>query len=206
MKIAIDGTSGSGKGTISMILGQRLGLPVMNTGKLYRYVAHIIIKDFDRDTSKAEDASKFVGENFNFFKNIEDNALQTDEISMLASHLASLEIVRKNLLDLQLRFSQHPGGAILEGRDIGTTIIPDANFKFFVTCDPEIRAKRRMLQLGLEDNSENYHSTLSNILQRDEKDFSRKASPLRVAEGAKIIHNNTDIDQSIKEMLEIINA
>lgn len=185
MIIAIDGTAASGKGTLSYMIANRLGLPYLDTGKLYRATAYYMIAHQEKD---AELAAKSIGK-----KELLSPNLQSEEIGKKASEIASMPLVRNVLYDYQRNF---PGekGAVLDGRDIGTVIFPDADIKFFITADIAIRAKRRAMQLNIA-----VEEVLTDLIARDKRDMERSTAPLKPASDAIIIDNS---NMSIDEMLE----
>ena len=171
--IAIDGTAGSGKGTLAKNLCKKLNFDHLDTGLLYRIYAYeskqskIVKKVFDIDLYK-------------FFNNKNRlKKLRSEEISKIASQISKREEVRKSMVDFQRNFADNPPGGIgsvIDGRDIGTVIIPNAEVKFFIDAKIEIRASRRISQLNLDDSD--YEITLENMKRRDVQDSTRKISPL----------------------------
>ena len=174
--IAIDGTAGSGKGTLAKNLSRKLNFDHLDTGLLYRIYAFESIKE----------GRKELPENINFNKWFANTSkldgLRTEEISKLASKISQLTEVRKSLVNFQRNFANNPPkgkGSIIDGRDIGTIIIPNAEVKFFVDANVEIRASRRNQQLKL--SSFNLSNTIANIRKRDIQDSERDISPLKPA-------------------------
>ena len=213
MKIAIDGTAGSGKGTLSKRLSKKLGFPYLDTGMLYRKIALEFFKTnkkksiiFNKQTiSLIKSLIKKI--NFNDFKT--QKVLRDDKIGLLASEIAKIQVIRKFLNLKQLDFVRdslkNKKGCILDGRDIGTVILPDADIKFFVTASAEVRAKRRLLEnkstnLHINKQKCTFNDYLIKIIERDENDYNRKNSPLKKASDA------IEIDTSLlspKEVEEI---
>ncbi len=183
MIITVDGTSGSGKGTLSKILAKKYNLSYLDTGKLYRIVAYDLLKKkIDHNLLKNE-ALKISKEKI--FKNINQinhDYLINEKITELSSLVAAFPEVRDKLTDFQRDFAQnYPSnklGSILDGRDIGSVILPNADIKFFLDASAEIRAKRRTRELKDKGNSVNYKNILIAINERDFRDKTRKTAPL----------------------------
>ena len=169
--IAIDGTAGSGKGTLAKSLAIKLNFDHLDTGILYRIYA------FETQNKKIIDSIN-LSEWINNDKKLA--RLRTDKISKIASKISQKKVVRSNLIKIQRDFANNPpgkNGSIIDGRDIGTVIIPKAEIKFFVDANVEIRALRRIKQLNL--NSDELQNTLKNIIERDKQDIEREISPLK---------------------------
>jgi CMP/dCMP kinase len=207
--IAIDGPAASGKGTLARNLAQKLNFAYMDTGALYRAVAFEILQhDLRSDKEehlvqacqglqkklKVEGTASVLG----------NMTLRSDTIASLASVVASIPVVRAKLVDIQQNFAKYPSkaseGAILDGRDIGTVICPEAPLKLFVTAELEIRAQRRMKELHSKGISATYDAVLADMRARDARDSGRKAAPLRPAEDAVLI-DSTHLSEG--EMLEL---
>ena len=174
--IAIDGTAGSGKGTLATNLSKKLNFDHLDTGLLYRIYAFESIKE---GSSK-----KLTKINFNkwFTYNEKLDCLRSEKISKLASQISQSSEVRKSLVNYQRNFANNPPkgiGSIIDGRDIGTIIIPNAEVKFFIDADVKIRAFRRNQQLKL--GSLEYSNTVENMRKRDIQDYERDISPLKPA-------------------------
>lgn len=177
--IAIDGTAGSGKGTLAKSLAIKLNFDHLDTGILYRIYA------FETQNKKIIDSIN-LSEWINNDKKLA--RLRTDKISKIASKISQKKVVRSNLIKIQRDFANNPpgkNGSIIDGRDIGTVIIPKAEIKFFVDANVEIRALRRIKQLNL--NSDELQNTLKNIIERDKQDIEREISPLKKAKDSFII-------------------
>jgi CMP/dCMP kinase len=202
MIIAIDGPAASGKGTLGKRLAEHLGLPHLDTGLLYRAVA-LSLLDAGlplSDTSAAARAAAALD-----VARLDDPRLKGREIGDAASVVSAHQPVRDALLDLQRRFSAQPGGAVLDGRDIGTVICPAADAKLFVTATPEERARRRHRELLSRDELAEFEAILADIRRRDERDMTRSAAPLRPADDAAILDTtNLDADGAFAAALEII--
>jgi cytidylate kinase len=187
--IAIDGPAASGKGTIAVRLGDRLGLPVLDTGLLYRAVG-VAMEGQGADLDD-EAAAGRVARNLRP-ADLEGEILRTREAGEAASRVAVHPAVRSALLDYQRAFAAREPGAILDGRDIGTVVVPDAACKIFVTATPEVRARRRYEQLRAQGDPATFQAVLEDILRRDERDMAREAAPMRQAPDAALL-DTTDL-------------
>lgn len=192
--IAIDGTAGAGKGTLAKGLAQKLDLPYMDTGKLYRAVAAISLNKKADEVQIARHLA---------MSDTERPDLRTPQVTKKASIVAKNPQVRQALVDLQRDFANQHGG-VLDGRDIGTVIFPNAPVKFFLTASAAVRAKRRFLQEGGDLNQDDAHARIKEIeeaiKQRDAQDEGRAHAPLCVAKDAYTI--DTD-DKTIDDILKI---
>jgi cytidylate kinase len=180
--IAVDGPAASGKGTISTMLGEVYGLPVLDSGLLYRAVGMTLLGE-GGDLGDAEAAAS-VARQLDPAK-LGDPAFRTRQAGEAASRVAEYPAVRQALLDFQRAFAARPGGAVIDGRDIGTVIAPDAPAKLYVTATPDIRAQRRWLQLKAGGTS--YEDVLADIRLRDERDAGRADAPMRPADDAVLL-------------------
>ena len=183
MIIAVDGPAASGKGTIARALARHYGLPHLDTGLLYRAVGLATVRG-GGDPAVAADA--LAGCGFDDAM-LDDPGLKSEAAGRAASIVSAHPAVRAALLDRQRAFAARPGGAVLDGRDIGTVIAPHARAKLFVTAAPEVRASRRhgeLARLGLDMR---YDEVLADIRARDERDTRRSAAPLRHAEDAALL-------------------
>lgn len=210
--IAIDGPAGSGKSTISKILAKKLGFINVDTGALYRAIAYYV-KNNNIDYNSNNDVKNVLSNIEVQLKNSDENQIvilngeditdkiRSEDISMIASKVSSFAEVREFLLDLQRNIARH-NNVVMDGRDIGTTVMPNANVKIFLTASPEVRAKRRLKQL---DQNLNYNDVLKDINKRDNEDINRKYSPLRKAEDAILFDNsNYNLQETMDKLLEII--
>lgn len=190
MIIAIDGPAASGKGTLAKRVADHFKLPVLDTGLLYRAVGRDVIAAGYKltDPWAAVAAARGLDP-----KSLDDPGLRDPGTGEAASVVASIPEVRSALLAFQRAFANQPGGAVLDGRDIGTVICPDANVKIFITASPEARAKRRFLERQARGEAIPYESVLTDIQKRDERDASRAAAPLKPAVDA-ILLDTTDLD------------
>ncbi len=202
--IALDGPSGSGKSTIAQELSERLGIEYLNTGSMYRAVTKYFL---DRNI-KESDLDKIVENlgniqiDFNegaIFLNGDDvsKEIRSDIVTKNVSWVSANEDVRRKLVDMQRRIAQNTS-FILDGRDIGTVVFPNAKYKFFLTASPRVRAMRRFEQ---NESSLSLDELEKSIIARDEYDSSRETSPLRKAEDAHLIDNS---DLNIEETIEAI--
>ena len=188
MIIAIDGPAASGKGTLAKRLAAHYRLPHLDTGLLYRAVARALLDDGRALTEVG--AATIVARELDL-KRFEDERLRGREMGDAASVVSAFQPVRGALLDLQRRFAAQPGGAVLDGRDIGTVVCPDADAKLFVTASPEERARRRCNELRGRREAAEFETILAEIRRRDERDSTRSAAPLRQAEDALRLETTT---------------
>ena len=189
--IAVDGPAASGKGTVASRLARVYGLPFLDTGLLYRAVGLGVLTS-GGDLSD-ENAAQAVARALDANRLSDDPNLTTGDAGEAASQVAGHPAVRAALLDLQQAFARQPGGAVLDGRDIGTVIAPDAMAKLFVTATPETRARRRWLQLQARGDEITFDEMLADILKRDERDAGRGAAPMVQANDAVLL-DTTDMD------------
>ena len=200
--IAVDGPGGSGKGTICKYASKILGFPYLDTGLLYRAVAAKLIR-FTDSISKdkaVEIASSIMPEDLN------ETSLRHPKIADWASQVSSIPEVRQKLFKYQVDFSNNPAGAILDGRDIGTHICPNADLKFFITAKLETRARRRWMELSKENSLELFEKVMKDLAARDHRDKSRKSNPLIKAEDALLIDTSElTIDASVDLFVEAVN-
>ncbi len=202
--IAVDGPAASGKGTLARKLARKYGLRYLDTGLLYRAVAQALIsQNLDpRDEDLAVKAAKNVDAT-----TLDSQILRTREIGEGASIVAGIPAVRTAILQLQRDFAALPPGAILDGRDIGTVVCPGADVKLFVTATPEIRARRRTLEMQGAGMNVEYEDILADIRIRDERDTSRAVAPLKPAEDAHLLDTtNLDIETAFQAAVVIIGG
>lgn len=204
MIIAIDGPAASGKGTIARLIAQHYGLHHLDTGLLYRAVAKAVLDagfapdDAERAIAAASalDPAKF-----------DEAALKTRKITEASSVVAAIPQVRDALMNYQRAFAGKPPGAVLDGRDIGTVIAPDADVKLFVLASPEVRAKRRVLELRSRGESADEAEVLADLRRRDERDSGRTAAPLMRAPDAHLLDTtHLGIDAAFRAAVDIIEA
>src|SRR5215203_1516044 len=202
MIIAIDGPAASGKGTLAKRLAAHYRLPHLDTGLLYRAVARALLDD-GRALTEVE-AATIVARELDL-KRFEDERLRGREMGDAASLVSAYQPVRDALLDLQRRFAAQPGGAVLDGRDIGTVICPEADAKLFVTATPEERARRRHRELVSRNEAAEFEVILADIRRRDERDMTRSAAPLRPAQDATVLDTTAlDVEGAFRAALEIV--
>ncbi len=204
MIIAIDGPLASGKGTLARALAAHFGLAHLDTGSLYRAVALRTIQNSAKPND--ETAAINAAQNLNM-DGIKDEDLRTAEIGAGASVVAAMPMVRKALFDFQRNFAANPKGAVLDGRDIGTVICPDADFKFFVTARPEIRAQRRLKELHEKGEMISIEELTAQIIERDHRDANRADAPLKPTETSIILDTSElGIDEVIAKAIDIIEC
>jgi cytidylate kinase len=199
--IAVDGPAASGKGTIARALARELGLPHMDTGLLYRAVA-LNLWRWGGDPRNEFEALRACD-----MLSIDpaDEELRSEPVSKIASAISAYPTVRKALLERQQEFAGQPGGAVLDGRDIGTVIAPNADVKLFVTASPEVRAQRRVRELLERGMPAHFDDVLADIRARDDRDSSREVAPLRQAPDAILLDTSElDVDQAIAEALRLV--
>ncbi|HET9426869.1 MAG TPA: (d)CMP kinase [Allosphingosinicella sp.] len=183
MIIAVDGPAASGKGTIARALAAHFGLPHMDTGLLYRAAALNLLEmggdpESEFAAARACDLSQI---------DFADPQLKTETVGGIASRISTYRLVREALIERQRRFAAQPQGAVLDGRDIGTVIAPQAEVKLFVTASAEARAERRLAELKRLGLDVHYPDVLADIRSRDERDTGRSAAPLKAAPDAETI-------------------
>lgn len=219
MIIAIDGPSGAGKSTLGKMLAKRLGLLYLDTGAMYRAVAvsalHNGISFEDQGgLTIAADAAKIdlVGEpdSLRVILDGEDVTaeIRTLEVAQAASIVSTVSGVRRVMVEHQRQIGlSAPNGCVLEGRDIGSVVFPNADFKFFLTATPEARARRRFEEDTAKGLISTYEQTLAEINQRDQRDVSRTDSPLVISDDAIVIDTSElDLTEVFEQMLNTINS
>ena len=205
MIIAIDGPSASGKGTLARRLAARLGYAYLDTGALYRCVGRAVL-DAGGDLSDAQAALAAARGLSGKLKpeDLQNPALRTDESGQAASKVAVMPDVRAALFDFQRDFARTPidgfGGVILDGRDIGTIVCPDADVKFFVTANTEERARRRFAELQTRGQDTTLDAVLKDMQERDARDAGRNIAPLKPAEDAHIIDTSAMGEAEVMEL------
>lgn len=204
MIIAIDGPAASGKGTLARRLARHLGLPHLDSGLLYRATARALMEQgcdlADRDA--AVRAARGLA-----LTDFDEAALRGREMAEAASIVASIPEVRTALIDLQRGFASRPGGAVLDGRDIGTVICPGAWPKIFVTASLEARAMRRALELKGRGEHADYAGVLADIRKRDARDSGRASAPLKISEDAVVLDTTKlDVEATFEAALAIVRS
>ena len=214
IEIAIDGTSASGKGTLAKKLSEKYAIPHLDTGLMYRKIASEILKN-KIDYNNLSELSCQIAK-VSSFENLQNEELRTEKIAQMASKIAVYPALR-NMLNLKqkefiVKSNEQFGGCVLDGRDIGTKILPHANFKFFIDASVEIRAKRRLLEKNisfLHENDEKcmLQSLIENMVERDNIDRSREDSPMVPAKDAYIIDTTSlNADQLLSMATKLIEG
>lgn len=204
MIIAIDGPAASGKGTLGKKLAAHYGLRHLDTGLLYRAVAKAVLDAGLRPDDKAAAVTAAGALDPVRF---DEAALKGPAVGEAASVVSAFPEVRAALLALQRDFAARPPGAVLDGRDIGTVICPDADVKIFVVATPEVRARRRALEYRAAGKPADEAAVLADIRRRDERDMNRTAAPLRQAPDAHLLDTtHLDIDAAIRAAIDIVEA
>ncbi|MBR0755837.1 (d)CMP kinase [Bradyrhizobium jicamae] len=204
MIIAIDGPAASGKGTLGKRLAQHYGYRHLDTGVIYRAVAYAVLETGGdlHDEALAIAAARAIDPG-----TFGNPALKSHEVGNAASIVSAFPAVREVLLNFQRQFASEPPGAVLDGRDIGTVICPDADVKIFVVADPKVRAQRRTLEAQSRGEQADEAAILADIISRDERDRNRPVAPLRPADDAHTLDNsNLGIDASVEAAIAIVEA
>lgn len=203
MIIAVDGPTASGKGTIAKALAAHFGLPHLDTGLLYRAVGRQTVLNGGNpdDAGDAFAATAFPAEL------LDDPVLRSEDTGGLASRVSVHPEVRKALLERQRAFAQQPGGAVLDGRDIGTVIAPQAEAKLFIIASVEARAQRRFAEMQACGENHTLESIAEDLRQRDERDQNRSEAPLRAADDATILDtSDLNKEQAVAAAIAIVNS
>jgi cytidylate kinase len=202
MIIAIDGPAASGKGTLAKRIAEAWGLPCLDTGLLYRAVARDMA---GRGYKLADPWAALAAARCLDPASLEDCALRTPGAGEAASIVASMPAVRAALLDYQRAFAAQPGGAVLDGRDIGTVVCPRADAKVYVTARPEVRAWRRFAERQEQGNRVTYDAILADIERRDARDAGRESAPMRPAPDADLLEtSDLDIEAAFEAAVGLI--
>lgn len=196
--VAIDGPAAAGKGTISRAVADHFGFAHLDTGLLYRAVGRRVLAGADPVVAaRALDAADLA----------DADALRTPQVAQAASRAAAIEAVRAALIDFQRAFAARAGGAVLDGRDIGTVICPDAPVKLFVTASPEVRAERRLKELLERGHEADLETVLADVRARDARDAGRSVAPLKPAADATLIDtSDMTIDEAVAAAVARIEA
>ncbi len=204
MIIAIDGPAASGKGTLGKRLAHHYGYRHLDTGVIYRAVAYALLNigaDLNDEALAVAAAMELDPEKFG------NPVLKTQKVGEAASVVSAIPEVREALINFQRQFAAGPPGAVLDGRDIGTVICPNADVKIFVLADPQVRARRRTLEAKARGEDADEATVLADILQRDERDRNRAVAPLKPASDAYLLDNsNLDIDGGVRAAIDIVEA
>ena len=203
MIVAVDGPAASGKGSIARAIAARFGLPHMDTGLLYRATALNLLEtggdpESEFAAARATDISQI---------RFDDPELKSETVGGLASRISAYPLVREALLERQRRFATQAGGAVLDGRDIGTVIAPDAEVKLFVTARTRIRAERRFAELKRAGLDVHLPDVLADIRARDERESARAAAPLVMADDAILLDtSDMNLEQAIGAAIGAVEA
>lgn len=204
MIIAIDGPAASGKGTLAKRLAEHYEFAHLDTGLLYRAVARALL---DRGLSLDDEGEAAIAARKLDVDALNEDVLRGAEMGEAASKVAAFPAVRAALVQLQRAFASRPGGAVLDGRDIGTVICPDADVKLYVTASAEERALRRHRELERRGDPITYETVLADIRARDERDSARATAPLKPAEDAVLLDTTKmDIDAAFRAALVLVDA
>ena len=217
INIAVDGPAASGKSSLAKALAQKLGYMYLGTGELYRAVGYYMVKNYPQGYTTEDIISSLKNINIKLqFNNSTQNVilngeavsafLDEDDFSLAASQVSKSKEVRDFLLDLQRDLAKN-NNIVMDGRDIGTVILPNAQVKFFLTASPEVRATRRYNQLKAANKKADYNEILANIIERDKNDTTRELAPLKKAYDAIELDNteydfNTNLEHMYKLFLE----
>ena len=213
INIAIDGPAGAGKSTIAKMVSAKLGYIYVDTGALYRAAAlyitenNISDEEIEKSLENADISLKFIDGAQRVFVGDRDvsDLIRTPEISMAASRTSAIPAVRAYLFETQKKIAQE-NNVIMDGRDIGTVVLPDAEVKIFLTASAEERANRRYKELSVKPDCPPYEEILKDIIQRDYQDMNRETSPLRQAEDAILVDTTElNLEQSADEIVRIIS-
>ncbi|MBE7184229.1 MAG: (d)CMP kinase [Methylobacterium mesophilicum] len=201
--IAIDGPAASGKGTLARLLAERYRLPFLDTGLSYRAAAQMLLSKnlpLDREELAAEEAEKVD------LGRMDKATLSLHAVGEAASKIAVFTQVRKVLVEKQRTFAQNPKGAVLDGRDIGTVVCPDADVKIYLTASPQVRAERRLAEIEARGGTGDLDTIRKDIEQRDARDSGRADSPLKPAADAHLLDTSElDIDAAFTAACAIID-
>lgn len=193
--VAIDGPAAAGKGTISKGVAARFGLAHLDTGLLYRAVGRRTLDGVD-PVAAAQSLTA---------DELEQGDLRTADIAQAASKVAVIPEVRSALVDFQRAFARRAGGAVLDGRDIGTVICPHAEVKLFVTASPEVRAERRYLELNAKGADVTREQVLADVRERDSRDAARSAAPMKAADDAVLLDtSDLSIDDALAKAIAVV--
>lgn len=218
VNIAIDGPAGAGKSTIAKAVSKKLGYIYVDTGALYRSVAYTMLRDgiSPKDAAKVEEKLSSLDKKYfslgfidgaqHVFAGGEDvsDKIRTPEVSMGASDVSAIPYVRKFLFELQRSIAAE-NNVIMDGRDIGTVVLPNADVKIYLTASAEVRADRRYKELAEKENCPTFEQVLADIKQRDYNDMHRETAPLKKADDAVLADtSDVDLDGAIQLILDII--
>jgi CMP/dCMP kinase len=203
MIVAVDGPAASGKGTLARRLAEYYGLAYLDTGSLYRAVALAVLK---RGKSPDDEAAAVQAAGRIDRAAIADDEIRRAGLGEAASIVAAFPAVRQQMLGLQRKIAATPPGAVLDGRDIGTVVCPDADVKLFVTAAPEVRARRRLEELARNGETASYEDVLQWLVERDRRDETRPVAPLKRAPDAHLLDtSDLDIEATFQAAVAIID-
>ena len=195
--VAIDGPAASGKGTISKAVAAHFGFAHLDTGLLYRAVGAKVLEGAEPEAAAL---ALIPGD-------LESDALRTPDVAQMASQVAVIPAVRAALVDFQRSFAARAGGAVLDGRDIGTVICPEAHVKLFVTANADVRARRRFDELSGKGMDVTLEDVIADVLARDARDRDRAAAPLKpAAEAVQIDTSEMSISDAVASAVDLITA
>ena len=204
MIIAIDGPAASGKGTLARRLAAHYGLRHLDTGLIYRAVAHALVS---KGVALEDEAAAVAAAQGLDPSTFDDPTLKSHQVGTAASVVSAIPAVRAALVEFQRQYANQPPGAVLDGRDIGTVICPDADVKIFVVADPRVRAHRRALEARGRGEQADEAAILADILARDERDQNRAVAPLKPASDAYLLDNShLDIEGGVRAAIDIVEA
>lgn len=213
VNIAIDGPAGAGKSTIAKMVSAKLGYIYVDTGALYRTAALFITEnnipdeEIEKSLESADISLKFIDGTQRVFLGEKDvsDFIRTPDISMAASRTSAIPAVRAYLFETQKKIARE-NNVIMDGRDIGTVVLPDADVKIFLTAAAEERANRRFKELSKKPDCPSYNDILKDIIQRDYQDMHRETSPLKQSDDAILVDTtNLDLEESANEIIRVIN-
>jgi cytidylate kinase len=204
MIIAVDGPTASGKGTLAARLALRYGLARLDTGALYRAVGLAVL---DAGAEPDDEAAAVAAAKALNLAAIDEVRIRSSAAGQSASKVAAIPAVRAVLREAQRAFASQPGGAVLDGRDIGTVICPDADVKLFVTASLEARTQRRLKELQARGEAISFDNLKAQIAERDARDISRQTSPLRQAADAHVLDTTClNVEEAVEAAARIVEA
>jgi len=204
MIIAIDGPAASGKGTLARRLASYYDFEHLDSGLLYRAVAKAVL---DAGGAPDDEAAAIAAARTFDPERYPDDVLKSDDVAKAASYVAAVPEVRAELVAFQRAFAKKKPGVVIDGRDIGTVIVPDADVKIYVTATAEVRARRRILELRERGAPVDEQAVLDEIIKRDERDMNRAVAPLKQAQDAHLLDTtHLDIGAAVRAAVDIVEA